>query len=150
MKEGILYNFRGYVFVTYFVRLASLVVCIYILTIFHINPLGFSIILLFILIVFLFSAIKKVVLYNDYIKFCTERILPFLNKEYKIKYEDIHNLDFSERKINYLTLILPGLGSINDTEFVFYLKNGNIKKASIRGNQDKIKEMYRLISERIN
>jgi len=96
------------------------------------------------------SAIKRIMLFNDYIKFRKERVLPFLNKEHKIKYDNIEKFNVFEKDINYFTLILPGLGSLKDAEFVFYLKDGRIEKETIRGNRNKVKELQRLIIKKIS
>jgi len=46
-------------------------------------------------------------------------------------------------------MILPGVGAIKDAEFVFYFKNGNMQKETLRGNQNRIKEMHTILQSKI-
>jgi hypothetical protein len=148
MSSTTIYRFKGVSVITYIVRFTCIVFSIYILTVFRENPTGIAILLIITLVIFLLSSTQEIELKNDEIIFNSVRILPFLNKERRIIYKDIQKIEFNERKVNYQILILPGFGAIKDAEFVFYFKNGNILKETLRGNQDKIKEMYKILQSK--
>ncbi|HYX05751.1 MAG TPA: hypothetical protein VE912_03375 [Bacteroidales bacterium] len=149
MSSTTIFKFKGVSIITFMVRFICIVFSIYILTVFQENPTGIAILLIITLVIFLLSSTQKIELKNEYIIFNSVRILPFLNNERLIIYKDIQKIEFNERKVNYLIMILPGVGAIKDAEFVFYFRNGNMQKETLRGNQNRIKEMHTILQSKI-
>lgn len=145
MGKDVLIKYKSFNMVTYFIRLVCLVLIVYILTQFNINPSGFTVLIIFLLIIFLLSSVKRICIYKEYIEFSSQRLLPIFNRKHIIKFEEIQKVSFKEKEINYLTLMLPGVGSIRDAMFIFVFKNGKIKEQPIRGTQTKLKEMYKVL-----
>jgi len=147
MEEEMIYCYKAPSIATYFVRLICFVSIIFIMPTFHLNQLFFSIILIIALFGLFYSSTKKIELFNDSIKFSTKRLIPFFNSEYVLNYKDIKKLDFNVGGINYITMILPGSGSIKSSELVVYLFNGVVKREQLFGNNAKLNEMIKIIKD---
>ncbi len=132
-----------------FIRIISSILVLIILLNLKENPIGLGVLIMLLLLLIGFTGIEEVLVFREYIEFKTKRILPFLSKSCKIKYVDIINVKLEKRKVNFLILILPGVGAINYASLVFKLKDEHTVVKFIKGNQNEISKILNILNSKI-